>query len=100
QSWGLEISLDVEWAHAIAPGAKILLVEANSNHFSDLFADIDYARNPPVVSVISMSFGGGEWASETSYDFHFTTPAGHGGVTFVASTGDSGSAGRAHYPPI
>ena len=28
--WELEESLDVEWAHAIAPGAKILLVEANS----------------------------------------------------------------------
>ena len=36
--WALEISLDVQWAHAIAPGAKILLVEATSNSFSNLLA--------------------------------------------------------------
>ena len=34
--WSLEISLDVEWAHAIAPGANILLVEANSASLGDL----------------------------------------------------------------
>src|SRR5438128_6801417 len=36
--WALEISLDVEWAHAIAPGARILLVEAASSTFSNLMA--------------------------------------------------------------
>ena len=47
--WGLEISLDVEWAHAMAPGAGILLVEANSSNFSDLLAGVDYARSQPGV---------------------------------------------------
>ena len=42
-SWGMEISLDVEWAHAIAPGANILLVEASSNSFKNLLAAVDYA---------------------------------------------------------
>src|SRR5579859_1242108 len=41
--WALEISLDVQWAHAIAPGAKILLVEASSNSFTNLLAAEDYA---------------------------------------------------------
>src|SRR5262249_21361675 len=59
--WGLEISLDVEWAHAIAPAANILLVEANSNNFSDLFAAITYAKNLPGVSVVSMSWGSSEF---------------------------------------
>src|SRR5262249_38263593 len=36
--WALEISLDVQWAHAIAPGAKILLVEARTNSFTNLLA--------------------------------------------------------------
>ena len=36
--WDVEISLDVEWAHAVAPGANILLVEANSDTLSDLLA--------------------------------------------------------------
>ena len=43
-----------------------------------------------------MSFGSSEFASEQSFDGDFTTPSGHQGVTFVASTGDSGSPGE--YP--
>jgi subtilase family serine protease len=98
QSWGLEISLDVEWAHAMAPGASILLVEANSDSLTDLFTAVDYARSRPGVAVVSMSWGASEWSTENLYDSHFTTPAGHSGVTFVASTGDDGSAGLPEYP--
>src|SRR5262249_10071894 len=36
--WSTEIALDVEWSHAIAPGANILLVEANNSSFANLFA--------------------------------------------------------------
>ncbi len=89
-SWGFEETLDVEWAHAMAPGAKILLVEANSSNYADLMAAVNYARNQPGVSVVSMSWGSGEFSSETYYDNYFTTPAGHQGITFVASSGDSG----------
>src|SRR5206468_2022041 len=99
-SWGLETSLDVEWAHAIAPGAKILLVEANSSSLTDLLAAVNYARNQPGVSVVSMSWGAGEWSGESAYDSTFTTPAGHAGVTFVASSGDSGSAGAPEWPSV
>jgi hypothetical protein len=42
--WALAISLDIEWAHAIAPGAKVLLVEASSNSFTNLLAAEDYAK--------------------------------------------------------
>jgi subtilase family serine protease len=91
QGWGLEISLDVEWAHAMAPGAKILLVEANSSSYSDLMAAVSYARNQPGVSVVSMSWGSSEWSGESAYDSYFTTPAGHQGITFVASSGDTGT---------
>lgn len=48
--WGGEISLDVEWAHAIAPGAHILLVEAASDTTNDLLTAIDYARRQPAWS--------------------------------------------------
>jgi subtilase family serine protease len=91
QSWGVEESLDVEWAHAMAPGASILLVEANSASYSDLMAAVNYARNQPGVSVVSMSWGSSEFSAESAYDGYFTTPAGHQGVTFVASSGDSGT---------
>jgi hypothetical protein len=89
--WATEIALDVEWAHAIAPGANILLVEANSNSMGDLLTAVNYARSAPGVVAVSMSWGGGEFAAETSVDSYFTTPAGHIGVTFLAASGDSGA---------
>ncbi|HEX4589453.1 MAG TPA: S53 family peptidase [Gemmataceae bacterium] len=91
--WAGEIALDVEWAHAIAPGANILLVEARSSSTNDLLQAIDYARSAPGVVAVSMSWGGSEFSSETSgsINSHFTTPAGHTGVAFVASAGDSGA---------
>ncbi|AFQ48986.1 S53 family peptidase [Burkholderia cepacia] len=84
--WSLEMSLDVEWVHAIAPKARIVLVEAASASFSDLLAAVDVAVKRG-ASVVSMSFGGNEFSSETSYDSHFNVS----GVTFVASSGDSGT---------
>jgi subtilase family serine protease len=83
--WALEIALDVEWAHAIAPRARILLVEAKSSSFTDLLKAVDVAVKNG-ASVVSMSFGGNEFSSQTTYDAHFKVP----GVTFVASSGDSG----------
>ncbi len=90
-TWELETALDVQWAHAIAPGANILLVEASSSSFTDLVQTAgNYARSQPGVVAVSMSFSSSEFSGETSYDTYFTTPAGHGGVTFLAATGDSG----------
>lgn len=96
--WSQEITLDVQWAHAIAPGAHILLVEAASNSFANLFGAVDFARNYPGVSVVSMSWGANEFSSEASYDSYMTTPANHNGVSFIASSGDSG--GVISYPAV
>jgi hypothetical protein len=98
-TWGEETSLDVEWAHAIAPGANILLVEATSNSWTDLWAGVNYARNQPGVAAVSMSWGGPEWSGDTGNDGYFTTPSGHSGITFLAATGDSGS-GTPNYPAV
>jgi subtilase family serine protease len=96
--WALEISLDVEWAHAIAPRAHILLVEAASPSNDNLLNAIDYARRQKGVSAISLSWGGDESPFEQYYDNYLTTPGGHigganlrGGVTFVSSSGDAGA---------
>ena len=86
RGWALEISLDVEWAHAIAPGAKILLVEAASNSNANLFAAVDFAASQTGVHQVSMSWGGSESSSETTLDSHFKVS----GVTFTAASGDSG----------
>jgi hypothetical protein len=85
--WGLEMSLDVEWAHAIAQGANILLVESLDNSLTNLFNAVDYAATQAGTVVVSMSWGSSEFSGENSYDGNFTTS----GVTFVASSGDSGS---------
>jgi subtilase family serine protease len=93
--WAAEIALDVEWAHAIAPGAKILLVEAKSTSFTDLMGAVNYARSQPGVVAVSMSWGSNEFSGETSASFEnvFTTPPGHAGVTFVGASGDNGAPG-------
>jgi subtilase family serine protease len=85
--WALEISLDVQWAHAIAPNATILLVEASSSSDFDLLAAVNYARSQPNVVAVSMSWGGVEFSGETAYDSYFV----YSGVTFFASSGDSGA---------
>jgi subtilase family serine protease len=75
--WGLEASLDVEWAHAIAPRAHILLVEAASASTTDLLNAVDYARSQPGVVAVSMSWGGHETPFDTFNDSYLTTPVGH-----------------------
>ncbi len=72
-------------------------MEANSQSLADLMASVGTAANQPGVSVVSMSWGFPEGQAvlaqdEALYDGYFTTPAGHTPVTFVASTGDYGTA--------
>jgi len=85
--WEFEESLDVQWAHAMAPNARIVLVEAASNGFSDLMTAEDVASrmvNAAGGGEVSNSWGGGEFSGETTYDSHFLKA----GVVFVASAGD------------
>jgi subtilase family serine protease len=84
--WSLEISLDVEIAHAICPGCKILLVEASSNSFANLLTAEDYAVAH--ATIVSNSWGGSEFSSETTstYEHHFN----HLGHPITFSSGDGG----------
>jgi subtilase family serine protease len=86
-SWGVEESLDVEWAHAIAPQANIVLVEATSSSNANLFAAVNYATTSG-AKIVSMSWGGSDSSSDSSYDSYFE----HSGVTYLASAGDTASA--------
>lgn len=95
--WELEESLDIEWAHAMAPSAQIILVEANSNSYSDLMQAETVAGQ--LVSqagggVVSNSWGGAEFTSESSYDSDFAAI----NVMFTASTGDY--ALQVEYPSV
>jgi subtilase family serine protease len=105
-TWETETALDVEWSHVMAPEANIVLVEANSDEYADLigpsaangdtpgnYGGVYTATHTPSVSVVSMSWGGGEFGGETNYDAYFSSLSGHTGITFFASTGDSGNPG-------
>ncbi len=92
--WNQEAALDIEWSHAMAPNAKIYLVEANSNSFTDLNAAIKKAAALPGVRAVSMSFGANEFAGVTSYESVFTQP----NVVYFASTGDIG--GQRSWPAL
>jgi kumamolisin len=105
-SWEGEESLDIEYSHAMAPSATIYLVEAQSSTLGDLLTSVQIASNLvrcgateqnlstyevgtcPSTSTgtgeVSMSWGGSEFSTETSYDSVFTTT----GVVYVASAGD------------
>src|SRR5262245_25507632 len=82
--WTLETALDVEWAHAIAPEAHILLVESPSDRLDDMLHAVDVAVLNG-ATVVSMSWGGAEFAEEVN-DTRFRAED----VTFVAASGNSG----------
>jgi hypothetical protein len=93
--WEQEEALDVEYAHSIALGANIVLVECNSNSQGDLATGVDWAATHG-ASVVSMSFGStGDWAFNRDF-----SPTTYPNVTFVASAGDNGSVsgGQAESP--
>jgi hypothetical protein len=104
--WAQEIATDVEWAHAIAPQANVLLVEASSDATTDLITALNFARHVAGVSVVSLSWGGSESSDlnlpestgQQNIDQYLTTPRGHTGETFVASSGEGKAGGSLQWP--
>jgi subtilase family serine protease len=90
--WGLEESLDIEWAHVMAPKATIILVEACSNSYTDLLY-AEYVAGGQVASYgggdVTNSWSSGEFAGETADDLYFGYYYSANTVYF-ASAGDSG----------
>jgi kumamolisin len=89
----IESTLDVEWSHAIAPGAKITEYETGDLSNADLLAGLSAAiqANP---TVINMSFGGAEDVSSGSDLESWHTlflEAVAKGITPVAASGDTGA---------
>jgi kumamolisin len=92
-SWNLEAALDIEWAHAMAPNAKIYLVEAASDSTNDLDYAVRVASGLAGVKEVSMSWGGSETSYEAMFfDPLFTTP----GIVYFASGGDQSA--QMEYP--
>jgi subtilase family serine protease len=93
--WAEEISLDVLWAHAIAPGANIVLVLAKSNQDTDLQSALSYAVANNLGDVISQSYGENESCMDPtllSQQHDTFATATEQGTTLFASAGDQGAA--------
>ena len=91
--WEMEINLDVQWVHAIAPSAKILLVLSHTGRNADLMAAVRYAMAH--AQIVTMSWGGRESASQTQNDATFAGTPGQK-VALFASSGGAG--GVVNYP--
>ena len=93
--WAEEISLDVLWAHAIAPGANITLVLAKTNSDADILSATKYAVDHDLGDVISQSFGENESCMdpellEQQHDVFADATLKN--MTLFASSGDEGAA--------
>lgn len=93
--WAAEISLDVEYSHAIAPNATIDLVLAKSNMDADILSATKYAVHNNLGNVISQSFGEGETCMAPALrqlQHQVFQEAVNKGITLFASSGDQGAA--------
>ncbi len=93
--WAEEISLDVQWSHAVAPGAKIDLVLAKSNQDADILSVTKYAVEHNLGDVISQSFGEAESCADPKLlvaEHEVFEEAASKHITVLASAGDQGAA--------
>lgn len=91
--WIAEIALDVQWAHAIAPLARIVLIEVSDANSNSLLGGVALA-NRMGGGVVSMSFGAPEGSWVKANDASFTAA----GMTYIASAGDGGA--QALWPAV
>ncbi|TMC00270.1 MAG: protease [Chloroflexi bacterium] len=107
-AWALEVSLDVETAHATAPQANILLVTTPTAEtlgvqgFPDMMNAEQYVVDHHLANVISQSFASAEDAFGSSASLqnlrHAYISAAQNGVTVLGSSGDGGSANSRKTP--
>ena len=97
-SWAFETSLDVEWAHAIAPSATIDLVIAPSQQGSVVDAAEAYAVSHHLGQVMSLSYGypeamiggnGNRFQQAQAHQVYVA--AAQAGISVFAAAGDSGA---------
>lgn len=95
--WGVETDLDIQMVHAVAPQATIVLEAAKSASFANLINAAKDAYTNQGATIVSMSFGGSEFSGETGSTADGVFSSGNAkGVSFTASSGDSGCG--AQYP--
>lgn len=95
RDWAMEIAMDVQWAHATAPLARIILIEAPDASTTNMLNAINLA-NAMGPGVVSMSFGTpeGNWMSSLESAFSSAN------MTYVAASGDDGTNSGAMWPSV
>jgi subtilase family serine protease len=83
--WDQEQALDLDMVSAACPNCHIILVEASSASFSNLWTGVDYAKTQGVKAV-SNSYGNTDSSSYAQYDSHYTA----NNIAITVSTGDYG----------
>jgi subtilase family serine protease len=97
EGWNIEIALDVQWAHTIAPGAKIVVVASNGQDSEDFQSAMQYIIDNKVGYAVSDSWGedidllSGP-AEQESFE-RVLVKAAAKGISFQFSSGDSGDGG-------
>ncbi len=104
--WAEETTLDVEWSHAMAPGARILLVETPINEtigttgFPQMIKAENYVVSHKLGNVISQSFGAPEQTFPSANSIESLRSAykaaARAGVSVLAAAGDEGASGPAN----
>jgi len=84
--WDNEQALDLDMVSAACPNCHILLVQASTASFSNLWTGVDYAKTQPGVRAISNSYGNTDSSSYAQYDSHYTG----NNMAITVSTGDNG----------
>ena len=108
-AWALEVALDVQWAHATAPKANILLVTTPTAEtlgvqgFPQMMNALQYVVDNDLADVVSMSFGAGEGSFHSGLASlqqmrQGMVDAQANGVTLFASSGDGGSTNNMKEP--
>jgi subtilase family serine protease len=108
-AWALEVALDVETAHSVAPGANILLVTTPTAEtlgvqgFPQMMSAVQYVVDHHLAQVVSMSLASAEEAFASTQSLlnlrHAFVSASQNGVTVLAASGDGGSA-NAYKTPV
>ncbi|MGH3414124.1 MAG: S53 family peptidase [Marmoricola sp.] len=107
-AWSVEVALDIEYAHTVAPGANITLVATPTAEtlgvqgFPNMMHAEQYVVDHHMADVVTQSFGAAE---DSFHSYHALQNLRHAyesgteqGITFLASSGDSGSVGSKKTP--
>ncbi len=93
-TWAMETSTDVEWAHALAPAARIVLLVSTSAYTNELQNTVSYAVSNHLANILSLSWGSPETGMSANSELIYSkvySQAASEGISVLAASGDTGA---------